>query len=336
MAEQIINLGDVLRVKIAETGIQKCLAKTTTNNQCNHRLAKKRCEEARKLLEHQMTFLESEHDHIKYSIKELVDLLFHSNNHPNIATQMSEMESEWCGLWQAKLREHQARRLPNSQASALDDDEVESFPSESIPITSNHGDYEMTLIPAIIRYPTLPLEIPPVPTNTPARTGIHAYLNPTSTFDIVENVVRNQVAEITTTQRSLDHDAQLAPNQPLDNMTLGVFFSPNQLKALKTVLQFGLQLCALLQVQFGTMISLDGAGNERKESFLRFKLICGVKFDPSNLSISPRVRIVLAIALGQLMYIMFGPRLSLVFFLIVTLVRSCRPGKKEKIVIKDI
>ncbi|KAJ5919100.1 hypothetical protein N7466_010043 [Penicillium verhagenii] len=279
-----------------------------------------------------MTFLESEHDHVKYSIKELVELLFHSNVHPNIATQKSNKESEWRGLWRAKLREHQARRLQNSQDNVLDVDEAESFPSESIPSSTNHGDHEMAPNPAITRYPTLPLENPPVPANTPARTGIHAYLNPASTFDIVEDV-RNQVAEISTTQNSLENDAQLAPNQPLENMALGVFFSPNQFKALKTVLQFGLQLCALLQVQFGTMISVDGAGNKRKESFLRFKLICGVKFDPSNICISPRVMIILAIALGQLMYILLGPRLSLVLFLIVTLVGSCRTGKKEKIVI---
>ncbi|KAJ6088515.1 hypothetical protein N7486_009776 [Penicillium sp. IBT 16267x] len=249
--------------------------------------------------------------------------------------QKSEQERKWLDLWRARLEEPHVRQRRRSYDSAIALDEPEELPSEAVAMIPSHETYEIAHIPAIVQYPTLPLETPPVPTNAPVRTtDVASYLDRTNTLNIIEDV-SDQTAEVVATSQPsvLGHDAPLAPNQTSspENLGLSVFFSPNQLEVINTIFQFSLQLCAFFQVQYGVFVSRDGAGNKRTESFLQFKLIFGVKFGLSEILTSPWIMFPLAVALGQLMYILIGPWASLMLFLFVALVGSCWTGTKRRL-----
>ncbi|KAJ5623033.1 hypothetical protein N7490_011638 [Penicillium lividum] len=320
MQPQIIKLGDILGITIAKNGDQKCLAKTLKGDQCGHPLARNKCDLADDILQHKMSFLESEHDLILKNIKSLVDLLFH--NHRTIVRQKSEQEKKWLNLWR---EEHKARQLhPEETMTGVDG--PEQTQSESLETIPDYEENKPTHIPAIIRYPTLPLDNPsvPVPTNASlCTTAIDSSLNGfnhTTTMNSIEDV-SHLISPIAAIEPDvLEHDVQLATKETSSRESAGisVFFSPNQLAAINMILQYALQLCAFFRVQYGTFVSRDGAGNTRTESFLRCQLSFCVKLRLSMLHVSPWVKFPLVIALGQVMYMLTGPWLSMVLSLFVT------------------
>ncbi|KAJ5769039.1 hypothetical protein N7520_003598 [Penicillium odoratum] len=325
MPPQIIKLGDILGITIAKNGAQNCLAKTSKEDQCRRRLARSKCDLADDILQHKMSFLESEHDLILKNIKSLVDLLFIDNHHPpTIVLQKSEQEQKWLDLWR---EEHQAHQLhPEEKMTGADGPEQPQ--SESLETISDNEENETTHIPAIIRYPTLPLETPPgpVPTNASLHTtAIYSPLNPfnhTTAINPTEEV-SHQISPIAATEPDvLEHDVQLATKEASSRESLGmsVFFSPNQLAAINMILQYALQLCAFFRVQYGTFLSRDGAGNTRTESFLQCQLNFCVRLRILRLQVSPWVTFPLFIAFGQAMYMLTGSWLSMVLSLFVTLV----------------
>lgn len=346
MAEQAVTLGEIIRLEIPVDGKWTCLAETLKQERCQRPVAKPKRNAARKILQHNMTFQESEHDLIRSRIKELVDLLFHKdNNHPDIERQMSEQETEWLDLWRTELA-HRTRLRCQSYDSAIALQDPEQSPSGLVAITADHEPYDIAPIPApipaptaaVVRYPTLPVEPTPVPTNAlVSTTAMAPYLNRTSTLVTMEDI-SDQAAEAATASLPsvVGYDAPLAPNQtsPHENLGLSVFFSPNQLEMINIILQVGLQLCAFFQIQYGNFISHDRAGNKRTESFLRFKLMFAVDFTLSEILTSPWVMFPLAAALGQLMYILIGPWLALMLFLFVALVGSCWTGTTEKAIVR--
>ncbi|KAJ6002980.1 hypothetical protein N7451_005527 [Penicillium sp. IBT 35674x] len=330
MAEQTIKLGEIIGLEIPADEKWTCLAKTPQQRRCQHVVATSRRDEARTILQYKMTFRESEHDLIGFHIKQLVKLLFNTN-HPDIELQMSEQETKWLDLWRAELEDR-----VESHESDIEHDAPERFPSELV--VQEHEPNGIAHIPAIVPYPTLPLETSSEFTDAPVRTtAIASYINRTVTLDITEDV-SEQTAKIATASQPgvVGHDAPLAPNHTSshENLELGVFFSPNQLEMINIILHFGLQLCAFFQVHFGTLITRDGAGNKRAESFLRFKLIFGVKFTLSDIFRTPWVMFPLVIALHQLMYILIGPWSSLMLLLFVALVGSCWTGTQDKAVVR--
>ncbi|KAJ5557023.1 hypothetical protein N7494_000938 [Penicillium frequentans] len=331
MAEQTIKLGEVIGLEIPANETWTCLAKTQQQCRCQHVVATSRRDEAIRILQHKMTFRESEHDLIESYMKQLVTLLFNTN-HPDIEHQKSEQETKWLDLWRTELKNRMERH-----ENAIEHDEPEKFPSEGA-ITQEHEPHAIAQIPAIVPYPTLPLETSQMPTDASVHTtAISSYLNRTVTLDITEDV-SDQTAEVATASQPsiVGYDAPLAPNQTSshDNLGLSVFFSPNQLEMINIILHFGLQLCALFQIQYGTLVSRDVAGNKRTESFLRFKLIFGVDFTVSEILTSPWAIFPLFAVLGQLMYILIGPWSSLMLFLFVALVGSCWTGTQDKAVVR--
>ncbi|KAJ5889627.1 hypothetical protein N7504_010437 [Penicillium tannophilum] len=330
MAEQTIKLGEIIGLEIPANETWTCLAKTKQQGRCQHVVATSRRDEAITILQHKMTFRESEHDLIESYMKQLVNLLFNAN-HPDIEHQKSEQETKWLDLWRTELENR-----VESHESAIELGEPESFTSEGA-IAQDHEPHAIAQIPAIVPYPTLPLENLQVPTDAPVHTtAIASYLNRTATLDITENV-SDRMAEVATASQPsvVGYDAPLASNQTSShkNLELSVFFSPNQLEMINIILRFGLQLCAFFQIQYGTFISRDGAGNKRTESFLRFKLIFGVEFTLSEILTSPWAMFPLLVALGQLMYILIGPWSSLMLFMFVALVGSCWTGTQDKAVV---
>ncbi|KAJ5813774.1 uncharacterized protein N7503_000524 [Penicillium pulvis] len=333
MAEQTIKLGDIIGLEIPANKKWTCLAKTKQQRRCQHVVATSKCDKARAILQHKMTFQESEHDLIGFHIKQLVNLLFHNGiQHPNIKGQMKEQETKWLDLWRAELK-HRAE----SNGSAADVDEPEQFPSEGA-MTQYHEPDAIAQLPANVGYPTLPLETSQVPTDTSFHTtAIASYLNRTVTLDITEDVSDQRAEVATASQPSVvGYDGPLAPNQTSSHESLGltVFFSPNQLEMINIILHFGLQLCAFFQIQYGTFISRDGAGNKRTESRLRFKLIFGMDLTLSEILTSPWAIFPLFVALGQFMYVLIGPWSSFMLFLFVALVGSCWTGTQDKAVVR--
>lgn len=355
MAQQTVKLGEIIGLEIPVDGKWTCLAKTQPRERCRqavaktcpakaqkqelcrHPVAKDRRDAAREILQHEMTFQESEHDDIRAHIKKLVDLLFHKNIHPDIECQMSEQETKWLDLWRTAL-ENRTRPPSQSYDSAVALEDHEQFPSEPATMTADHAAHEITEAPATITYPTLPIESPPVPTDGPVCTTVIAScLNRTITLDTKENI-SDQTGEVSTTSQLsvLGHDAPLALNQTSShgNLGLSVFFSPNQLEMINMILHFGLQLCAFFQIQNATFISRDSTGNKRIESIFRFRLMFGVEFTLSGILTSPWVMFPLAATLGQLLYMMMGPWSSSTLFLAVAFIGSRWMGTKEKAIVR--
>ncbi|KAJ5657564.1 uncharacterized protein N7484_001213 [Penicillium longicatenatum] len=337
MTEQTVKLGDIIGLEIPVNGKWTCLAKTRKQERCQHPVAMSKCKDACNILQHKMTFQMTERDLIQTHIKKLVELLFLKGcKHSDIEDQMSEQLTKWLDLWLAELEEPSVRQRHQSYDSAIALDEPEQ--SEPEAIVPDHRPHVITHIPATILYPTLPLETSPVSTNAPfLSTAEPIYLNRTISLNSTENV-SGQMTEIAKTSQShvLEHDAPLRPNQTSshENMGLGVIFSPNQLGVINIILQIGLQFCAFFQIQQGSIISRDGPGNKRSESFLRFKLIFGAEFIPSKILTTPWVMIPLVISLSQIMYILIGPWLSFMLFVFVALVGSCSSETMEKAVVR--
>lgn len=338
MAQITVKLGDILHIHIPEHESMKCLGTATKGNkkkveavQCKLPLGQDRIKRVHVILQHNMTFLNKEHDLIENNIQELVDLLFRCENHVGVREQKQEHVEKWRNLWHAQLKEHHdMRRTEENQITLNLFDQYVSEPQIDLPEIQNEI-HEIAHIPAIIQYPALRLESSPEPTeihSTPRSIQDDKNTNNIqhSSNDAVDLLPESAPSEV------LSDGLQLKPGQALlstDNHAPSVFISANQRLIIEHIISTILNWVAIFQIKCATILCRDGAGNPQRQSVIQFKMLLGARF--SLPSFQDYANFIIPIfVISYLMFVVLGPYLSFTLVSLVSLGYWCWSGPRQK------
>lgn len=285
------SLGNIIEVDLPEGDDIKCLGKSSRSGRtrpCEVRLGKNRLRNARDILQRKVTSQELSGGLVKGLIKDLAQQLV---SHRHKFDDQGVLERQWLARLEKKLQDEQ---LP-----------VET--SQSLPILPEHADLSASTVQA----PNP--ESPPVPA-----TLSEVPLLPESEQPMAPRI---QVARRETLPQPRVQSSSVEQNQPAHHPTpfarriptysddYSVSLSPNWILSyiMSLVMQAGQNVLAMLQVQFGTVSTRDGAGQITRKPVMHLKLLLGVNFSFGRSLLTSCVSVLLCIALAQLVISVFWP-----------------------------
>ncbi|KAJ5100564.1 hypothetical protein N7456_006616 [Penicillium angulare] len=344
MSQTALRLGDVLNIHIPEHEPMRCLAKIYKRKKnevivlkCQNQIARENSKTAHRILQHKVSFRDEEKDFIEDSIAELVDLLIHGDwKHKDSQTQKEKQQRKWLDLWHTQIEKHHDMRQNEVSIMVRDVANQPEYEPEMDVTEIGHHIHEITHTPAIVQYPTLQLE----PLEEPAHEHNENRSKVFSTRDIPSSTQFMEHTKcplkklpVSSSSDVPSDGGKLTPSQvsvSAENIGLDVFLSTSQRHILNYIISYIWRLCAIFQLQHGTVISRDDAGNPREQSVIQFKMLLGARFPLPRYQDVSHIAIPFTFILSQFMCVFLGPSLSLTLVFVVTLGGWCWSGARPK------